>query len=83
MSFRVSLEVAVDCIPSEPSDVKDPSLGVAVNCILPGPSYMEDPAVDPSFGLTDGGLLVRGLSSQGSLVDVNVVERVVFIAGSR
>ena len=39
---------------------------------------MEDPAVDPSFGLTDGGLLVRGLFSQGSL-DVIVVERAVFI----
>lgn len=75
--------MAVDCIPSEPSYMEDPSVGVAVNCILPGPSYMEDPAVDPLFGLTDGGLHMRGLSSQGSLVVVNVVERVVFIAGSR
>ena len=48
-------------------------------------SYLEDPslgvAVDPSLGLTDGALLVRGLSSQGSLV--NVVERAVFIDGGR
>ena len=47
---------------------------------------MEDPslgaAVDPSLGLTDGGLLMRGLSSQGSLV-VNVVERTFFIEGGR
>ena len=47
---------------------------------------MEDPslgaAVDPSLGLTDGGLLVWGLSSQGSL-DVIVVERAVFIDGGR
>ena len=66
MSFWVSLEEAVDCIPARPSYLEDPSLGVAV---------------DPSLGLTDGGLLVRGLSSQGSLV--NVVERAVFIDGGR
>ena len=66
MSFWVSLEEAVDCIPAGPSYLEDPSLGVAV---------------DPSLGLTDGGLLLRGLSSQGSLV--NVVERVVFIDGGR
>ena len=63
------------------------SLEVAVDCITDGPSYMEDPsvgaAVDPSLGLTDGGLLVRGLSSQGSLDVVNVVERAVFIDGGR
>ena len=58
-----SLEVDVDCIPTGRSDREDPSLGAAV---------------DPSLGLTDGGLLVRGLSSQGSLV-VNVDERAVFI----
>ena len=75
--------MAVDCILSDPLDVKEPSLGVAVNCILPGPSYMEDPAVDPSLGLTDGGLVLRGLSSQGSLVVLNVVERAVFIDGGR
>ena len=53
-----SLEVAVDCISTEPSDMEDPSLGVAI---------------DPSLGLTDGGLLGRGLSSQGSLAAVDVV----------
>ena len=57
----------MDCIPAGPSDREDPSLGAAV---------------DPSLGLTDGGLLVRGLSSQGSL-DVIVVERAVFIDGGR
>ena len=36
--------------------------------------------VDPSLGLTDGGLLGRGLPSQGSLVDV---ERAVIIEGGR
>ena len=76
MSFRVSLEVAVDCIPSDPSDAKDPSLGVGVDCIPPGPSDV----VDPSLGLTGGGLLGRGLPSQGSLVDV---ERAVIIEGGR
>ena len=64
-----SLGVAVDCIPPRPSDVEDPSLGVAVDCIPPGPSE-----------LTDGGLLGRGLPSQGSLVDV---ERAVIIEGGR
>ena len=39
-------------------------------------------AVDTSLGLTDGGLVVWGLSSQGSL-DVIVVERAVFIDGGR
>ena len=57
-----------------------------MDCFPAGPSYMEDPslgaAVDPSLGLTDGGLLVRGLSSQGSL-DVIVVERAVFTDGGR
>ena len=64
------------------SIVVTPSLEVAVDCIPTGPSYMEDPAVDPSLGLTDGGLVLRGLSSQGSL-DVIVVERAVFIDGGR
>ena len=49
-----------------------------MDCIPPGPSYLED----PSLGLTDGGLLLRGLSPQGSL-DVDVVERAVFIDGGR
>ena len=56
----------MDCIPPGPSDVEDPSLGVAVDCIPPGPSDVED----PSLGVTDGGVLGRGLSCQGSLVDV-------------
>ena len=64
----------MDCIPPEPSDVEDPSLGVAVDCIPSGPSDVEDPALD----VTDGGLLGRGLPSQGSLVDV---EREVMIEG--
>ena len=75
--------VAVD-IPSGPSDEGDPSLGVAVDCIPPGPSDEGDPSLgvaeDPSLGLTDGGLLGRGLPSQGSLVDV---ERAVIIEGGR
>ena len=56
--------------------MEDPSLGVAVDCIPPGPSDV----VDPSVGLTGGGLLGRGLPSQGSLVDV---ERAVIIEGGR
>ena len=85
----------MDCIPPGPSDVEDPSLGVAVDCIPPGPSDVEDPSLgvavdfipprpsdaeDPSHGMTDGGLLGRGLPSQGSLVDV---ERAVIIVGGR
>ena len=57
----------MDCIPPEPSDMEDPSLGEAV---------------DPSLGLIDGDLLVRGLSFQDSLV-VNVVGKAVFIEGVR
>ena len=76
--------VAVDCIPPGPSVVEDPSLGVAVDCIPSGPSDEGDPSLgvaeDPSLGLTDGGLLGRGLPSQGSLVDV---ERAVIIEGGR
>ena len=49
-----------------------------MDCIPPEPSDMED----PPLGLTDGGILVPGLSSQGSLV-VDVVERAVFIDGGR
>ena len=63
------------------------SLEVAVDCISTGPSYIEDPsvgaAVESSHGLTDGGQVVRGLSSQVSLDVVNVVERAVFIDGGR
>ena len=49
-----------------------------MDCIPPEPSDMED----PPLGLTDGGILVPGLSSQGSLV-VNVVGKAVFIEGVR
>ena len=69
-----SFGVVVDFIPSSPADIVDPSLGVAALCIL-RPSDMEDPSV----GVTDGDLL----SSQDSLVVVNVVERAVFIEGGR
>ena len=76
----------MDCIPTRPSYMEDPSLGVAVDCIPTGRADSEDPslgvAVDPSLGLTDGGLVLRGLSSQGSL-DVIVVERAVFTDGGR
>ena len=61
--------VVVDFIPSSPADIVDSSL-----CIL-RPSDMENPSV----GVTDGDLL----SSQDSLVVVNVVERAVFIEGGR
>ena len=47
-------------------------------CIPPGLSDVED----PSLGVTDGGLLGRGLPSQGSFVDV-VVDRAVMIIGGR
>ena len=36
-------------------------------CIPPRPSDVED----PSLGVTDGGIIWRGLSSQGRLVDVD------------
>ena len=49
-----------------------------MDCIPVGPSDVED----PSLGVTDGGLLGRGLPSQGNLVDVEVdVEREVIIGG--
>ena len=80
------LGVSSDCTPPGPSDVENPLVGVALDFISTGPSDKEDPslgvAVDPSLGLTDGGLLGRGLSSQGSL-DVIVVERAVFVDGDR
>ena len=81
------LGVSSDCTPPGPSDVENPLVGVALDFISTGPSDKEDPslgvAVDPSLGLTDGGLLGRGLSSQGSLVVVDVVERVIIIVGGR
>ena len=49
------------------TDIEDPWLGVAKVCIPPRPSDVED----PSLGVTDGGIIWRGLSSQGSLVDVD------------
>ena len=39
-----------------------------MDCIPAGTSVGED----PSLGVTDGGLLGRGLPSQGNLVDVEV-----------
>ena len=56
----------LDCIPPEPTVVEDPSLGVAVDCFSTRLLVSEDPPraldlVDPSLGLTDGGLLGRGL----------------------
>ena len=45
---------------------------VATGSIPPSPSDVEE----PSLGVTDGGMLGRGLPSQGSLVDV---ERAVII----
>ena len=47
-----------------------------MDCIPAGTSVRED----PSLGVTDGGLLGRGLPSQGSLVDV---ERENIIVGGR
>ena len=49
------------------TDIEDPLLGVAKVCIPPRPSDVED----PSLGVTDGGIIWRGLSSQGSLVDLD------------
>ena len=49
------------------TDIEDLWLGVAKVCIPPRPSDVED----PSLGVTDGGIIWRGLSSQGSLVDVD------------
>ena len=66
---ELSLRVNVDCISPGPSDV-------GVDCNPPGSSDEED----PSLGVTDGGMLGRGLPSQGSLVDV---ERAVIIEGGR
>ena len=65
---RFGLVVCVVIIPLESSDV------VAVDCIPPGSS--DSDVEDPSLGVTDGGILGRGLPSQGSLVDV---ERAVII----
>ena len=75
----------MDCIPPGASDVEDPSLGVVVDCIPPRLSVVGDPSrasyvLNPSFGLTDGVLLGRGLPSQGSFVDV---DRAVIIEGGR
>ena len=72
-----SLRVVMDCILS---DVKDTLLGVAVDCSSSIPSDL----VDPSLGLTDGGLLGRGVPSKASLVVfVDVVDREFFIEGGR
>ena len=70
-------------IPPGPSDLEDPSFGVAVDCIPPRLSVVGDPSrasyvLNPSFGLTDGVLLGRGLPFHGSLVDV---ERELMIDG--
>ena len=72
-----SVEVAGDSIPPGPSDVEDPSVVVAGDSIPPAPSDVED----PSLGVTDGGMLGRGLPSQGSLVGVDVERAVSIIFG--
>ena len=46
-------------------------------CIPPGSSDVED----PSLGVTDGGILGRGLPSQGSLVDVERAVIISFVDG--
>ena len=46
-------------------------------CIPPGSSDEED----PSLGVTDGGILGRGLPSQGSLVDVERAVIISFVEG--
>ena len=91
-----SVEVAVDFIPPAPSDVEDPLVVVAGDSIPPAPSDVEDPSVvvagdsippgpsdveDPSLGVTDGGMLGRGLPSQGSFVVVDVERAVSIIFG--
>ena len=64
-------------IPPRPSDVEEPSVEVAGDSIPPAPSDVED----PSLGVTDGGMLGRGLPSQGSLVGVDVEREVSIIFG--
>ena len=64
-------------IPPRPSDVWDPSVVVAGDSIPPAPSDVED----PSLGVTDGGMLGRGLPSQGCLVGVDVERAVSIIFG--
>ena len=56
------------CIPPELSDVEE---------FPPLPSDVEE----PSLGVTDGGMLGRGLPSQGSLVGVDVERAVSIIFG--
>ena len=64
------------------ADVEDPSVVLAVKGISPESSDVEDTSVvlpdveDPTRGVTDGGILGRGLPCQGGLVDV---ERPVII----
>ena len=60
-----------------PSEVEDPSVVVAGDSIPPAPTDVED----PSLGVTDGGMLGRGLPSQGSLVGVDVERAVSIIFG--
>ena len=55
----------------------DSSVAVAGDSIPPAPSDVED----PSLGVTDGGMLGRGLPSQGSLVGVDVERAVSIIFG--
>ena len=69
--------VDINSIPPEPSDVEEPSVVVAGDSTPPAPSDVED----PSLGVTDGGMLGRGLPSQGSLVGVDVERAVSIIFG--
>ena len=71
----LSVVVADDSIP--PSDVDEPSLVLAGDSVPPAPSDVEE----PSLGVTDGGMLGRGLPSQGSLVGVDVERAVSIIFG--
>ena len=71
------VSVTGDSIPPVPSDEENPSIVVAGDSIPPAPSDVED----PSLGVTDGGMLGRGLPSQGSLVGVDVEREVSIIFG--
>ena len=89
----------MDSVPSESTDIEDPSLGVDFEFIPSSPYDVEDTLlgaavdcslsipsdlVDPSLGLTDGGLLGRGVPSKASLVVfVDVVDRSFFMEGGR
>ena len=67
-----SVVLAVKGISPESSDVEDTSVVLPVEGFSPESSDVED----PTRGVTDGGILGRGLPCQGGLVDV---ERPVII----